>query len=479
MSKPVRVRIAPSPTGHLHVGVARTAILNWLFARHHQGKFIVRIEDTDQARSSQASEDMILHDLRWLGLNWDEGPDKGGEFGPYHQMKRLHLYEQVAQEMITRGAAFRCFVQQDDIDANREKALAESASTVFRSPYRDAPPSVWEAKLAAGEKPSIRLRVPDAIESVTVPDRIKGDTVFKAETLPDFVLLRSNGVPSYNFAVVVDDALMQISHVIRGDDHLTNTPKQMLIYQAMGWELPVFAHVPMILGGDRSKLSKRHGSVSIGQFMAEGYLPHAIVNFLSLLGWSSETQQELLALDELIAQINLDRISSSAAVFDQVKLNWMNGHYIRQLSEADYVRLATPYLQQAGYPATDDAITTKVLLSVREKVETLSQVVNHTKIYFDPQLTFENEDARAIAQSTTSRQIFATFCEELSRVTAIDTNSFREIMKSVQKITGIKGKELWIPIRVGLTGQVHGPDLGIIVEVLGREKCLERVRQAS
>lgn len=478
MADRVRVRFAPSPTGHLHVGVARTAILNWLFARHHDGTFILRIEDTDQARSTKASEQMILDDLRWLGLDWDEGPEIGGDYGPYHQMERIDMYQRVAQELLDTGRAFRCFVSQEEIDANREKAIAEGRSSTFRSPYRDAEPSVWQAKLDAGEQPTIRIKVPDSLEGITFNDHIKGEVSFKADTIPEFVLLRANGVPSYNFSVVVDDALMKISHVIRGDDHLTNTPKQILIYQAMGWDIPEFAHTPMILGEDRTKLSKRHGSVSIGQFMEEGYLPHALVNFLSLLGWSSESEEEILSLERLIKEIDLERVSGKSAIFDRTKLNWMNGVYIRQMSDDDFVEQAKPFMEKAGYPVVDADVTRRVLLSIKDKIETLAHISDHLDVYFADELTLENEEAEAIAHNEANQAIFKTFVREARKAAQLDLNAFRDIVKVVQQETGIKGKALWMPIRVGLTGQTHGPDLPLIVEVLGRDKCIARMEQA-
>lgn len=475
----IRVRFAPSPTGHLHVGVARTAILNWLFARKHQGTFIVRIEDTDLERSTKASEKMILDDLRWLGLNWDEGPEVGGEYGPYRQMERLAFYQKVAQELLAGGHAYRCFVSQEEIEARREAALGEGASTIFRSPYRDADESVWKPKVEAGEPYTIRIKVPDDLEEIKFHDHIKGEVTFKAETLPEFVLLRANGVPSYNFSVVVDDALMKISHVIRGDDHLTNTPKQILVYRAMGWPIPEFAHIPMILGEDRSKLSKRHGSVSIGQFMEDGYLPHSIVNFLSLLGWSSASHEEILSVETLIREIDLDRVSGSPAIFDRTKLNWMNGHYLRALNDADYFTLARPFLEKFGFAVDNLEQTQKILKSVQEKMAKLGDLKDHVGIFFDDELEYENEDARAIAKTDNSQKLFQAFIAEAEKVDALDVDSFKGVMKNVQQATGLKGKEIWMPIRVGLTGQQHGPDLALIVEVLGKDKCIRRVRQAS
>ena len=474
----VRVRFAPSPTGHLHVGVARTAILNWLFARKNKGSFILRIEDTDQARSTKESENMIIDDLKWLGLKWEEGPDIGGEFGPYRQMERLHLYHQVADELLAKGKAYRCFVSQEEIDENRETKLAEGQSTIFRSPYRDADESVWQKKIADGERFTVRIRVPDDLDSITIHDHIKGEVTFKAETIPEFVLLRADGVPSYNYSVVVDDALMKITHVIRGDDHLTNTPKQILIYQAMGWQIPEFAHIPMILGEDRSKLSKRHGSVSIGQFMEDGYLAEALVNFLSLLGWSSESEDEILSVDRLISEIDLDRVSGSAAVFDRKKLDWMNGTYIRNLPDDVYFTVGKKFLNLAGFPITDEDITQRILVSIRKYLSKFNDIKIHARVFFSDELEYENEEARTMAQTEQSQAIYLAFIDVVKESEKFDLTAFQEMMKQVQKITNIKGKDLWMPFRVGLTGQVHGPDLPIIIEALGKEKCIQRVKQA-
>ncbi|OQY30046.1 MAG: glutamate--tRNA ligase [Candidatus Cloacimonetes bacterium 4572_55] len=472
----IRARFAPSPTGHLHVGVARTAILNWLFVRHHKGKFILRVEDTDQARSSRESEMKIIEDLRQLGTDWDEGPDIGGQFGPYRQTERLDMYREVAETLLKKGAAYRCFLSQEEVDSRREQALASGESTILRSPYRDALEEVWQEKLAAGEVPTIRLKVPDYLEEVVFNDLIKGEIRFKAETIPEFVMLRANQTPSYNFAVSVDDALMKISHVIRGDDHLTNTPKQILVYRAMGVESPLFAHIPMILGADRSKLSKRHGSVSVGQFMEEGYLPQALVNFLSLLSWSSESKEEILSMDRLIDEIDLDRISSSAAIFDRSKLGWMNGQYIRGMDEEDFIRSALPFLKKAGRPADDSEITRKILLSIQSKIETLQQIDHHVSVFYDDDTT-PDSDADAIAQTEESQRIYRAFVEEAGKVDLLDLKGFRSVMKNVQKKSGVKGKHLWMPIRVGLTGKTQGPDLPIIIETLGKEHCIKRVRR--
>ncbi|HEX6176908.1 MAG TPA: glutamate--tRNA ligase, partial [Thermoanaerobaculia bacterium] len=316
----VRVRFAPSPTGHLHVGGARTAIFNWLFARHHDGTFLIRVEDTDQARSTRESEEMVLDDLRWLGLGWAEGPDVGGPHAPYRQSERVAIYRKAADDLIARDVAYRCYCSEEELEAKRKAAEAEG-----RPPHYDL--KCWYARKGAGEdtrapNSAIRFHVPDDGD-VTINDLIRGEVTWKKESLGDFIVVRSDGHPTYNFSVVVDDHEMEITHVIRAEEHLTNTHRQVLIYRAMGWQVPQFAHVSLILGQDRTKLSKRHGATSVSQYADDGFLPDAMVNYLTLLGWSSPDGEEIFTREELIAKFSLDRVNPAPAVFDPQKLDWL------------------------------------------------------------------------------------------------------------------------------------------------------------
>src|SRR5690242_7796038 len=330
----VRVRFAPSPTGHLHVGGARTAIFNWLYARRHGGTFIIRVEDTDQARSTRESEQMVLDDLRWLGLDWNEGPEIGGPHAPYRQSERVELYGRVANELVEKGVAYRCYCSEEELEAKRKQAEAES-----RPPHYDL--TCWLNRRHDDTPHAIRFHVPEDGD-VTIDDLIRGEVTWRKETLGDFIIVRSDGFPVYNFCVVVDDHDMKISHVIRAEEHLTNTHRQVLIYRAMGWDVPHFAHVSLILGQDRTKLSKRHGATSVSAYAEEGYLPDAMVNYLTLLGWSSPDGLDVFSRDYAIANFSLERVNAAPAVFDPQKLEWLNGQYVHAMSAADLAPLVRP-----------------------------------------------------------------------------------------------------------------------------------------
>ncbi|MEK7812777.1 MAG: glutamate--tRNA ligase, partial [Candidatus Desantisbacteria bacterium] len=347
----IRVRFAPSPTGYLHIGGSRTALFNWLFAKHNQGTFVLRIEDTDIERSSQGSEGTIISSLRWLGLDWDEGPDIGGEFGPYRQCERLAIYNEYAEELLKQGKAYYCYCIEEELEERRTQALAEKRTPGYDGRCRNLSTKEQEQLKASGRKPSIRFHVPDEIPAVIIQDEVRGQVVFQPDTLKDFVIVRSNGVASYNFAVVIDDSLMKITHVIRGEDHLSNTPKQILIYQALGFNLPHFAHLPLMLGEDGSRLSKRHGATSTEAFKDMGYLSEAMVNYLALRGWAEGDgiNRELYAACDLIDCFSIEGVSKSAAIFDMQKLTWMNGIYIRQLPPDELTQLCLPYIEQAVY----------------------------------------------------------------------------------------------------------------------------------
>ncbi|NOY77447.1 MAG: glutamate--tRNA ligase [Calditrichaeota bacterium] len=464
-----RVRFAPSPTGYLHVGNARTAILNWLFARHTGGTFILRVEDTDFERSTREFEQGIYEDLHWLGLNWDEGPDIGGDYGPYRQSERLDLYRKFAQQLLEEGKAFLCYCTQEEIEARNQAALTQGEQHKYDGHCLHLTEEQKRAYEAEGRKPVIRFHVPQ--ETIRFQDVIKGEISFEGENISDFIILRSDGVATYNFAVVVDDALMKISHIIRGDDHLSNTPKQVLLFRALGFDVPLFVHIPMILGSDRSKLSKRHGITSVRMYREKGYLPETLVNFLSLLSWSSESGDEILPIDRLIREFDFSRMSKSAAIFDVEKLNWMNGWYIRNAELDRVVELSVPYLEKAGFSVGDRDYIRRVVETVRSKVDYLAQIPEHAKIFFQESVVIESDEAREMVAQESSQAVFRAFLEELSRTEELSAETFMHIMKAVQKKTGVKGKFLWMPVRIALTGQMHGPELPKVVEILGKEKC--------
>lgn len=473
MSGNVRVRFAPSPTGNLHIGNVRTAIMNWLFARNTGGSFILRIEDTDEERSTRESEDSILGQLNWFGLEWDEGPVKGGDFGPYRQSERIDLYRSRVQKLLDSGKAYKCFCTKEDLEKDREKALLEKRDPGYSGRCRNLSEDEINTFESEMRKYVVRFRVPEG--KVNFTDLVQGEMEFDAETITDFVIQREDGSSPYNFACVVDDAEMQISHVIRGNDHLSNTPRQVMLYETFGIEIPLFAHIPMILGQDGSRLSKRHGHTSLSEFRQEGYLPEALLNFLSLLSWSSESGDEVLSKDRLIEEFTFSRVSKSAAKFDKVKLNWMNGLYIRELDPGRRSELAWPYFEEKGLTAVDSETFSKIIDSVHDKVETLSEFPSKAEIYFQDEVEITGEEERSVIAGENTYTILKKLKDGLNAEDGFSVQSLMAVMKSIQKETGIKGKDLWMPVRVALTGQVHGPELQVVLDVIGRERCIRRL----
>ncbi len=474
MNNPVRVRFAPSPTGHLHIGNVRTAILNWLFARHTGGTFILRIEDTDVERSTKISEASILEDLRWLHLDWDEGPEHGGDFGPYRQSERLHLYQQYAQQLVAERKAYYCYCTGSELEAERESAIAQGSGQVrYSGKCRSLTPEQQDEARQKGIAPATRFHVPE--QAVSFTDLVKGELHFPANTFGDFVIVRSGGLPTYNFAAVIDDHLMQISHVIRGDDHVSNTPKQKVLSDAFGWSVPAFCHIPMILGEDRSRLSKRHGATSLDQFAEKGYLPEAIINFLSLLSWSSESGEEVLSVERLIKEFSFERINHSAAVFDTTKLNWMNGVYIRKLDPEQLAQQVKPVFVKAGYTLPANDVLKELLLLLHESVEYLAQFVEKAAFFFAERIHITDGAAIAMSQSEASEKVYWSFLRQLEHLENFTPEVFREMMKTVNKETGVMGKDLWMPIRIALTGALHGPDLPKLAALLGKERVREMI----
>jgi nondiscriminating glutamyl-tRNA synthetase len=440
----IRVRFAPSPTGHLHVGGARTAIFNWLFAKHHGGTFIIRVEDTDQARSTAESETMVLDDLRWLGLMWDEGPDIGGPHAPYRQSERVARYADVARELIARGIAYRCYCTEEELEAKRKIAEAES-----RPPHYDL--TCWINRRDDDSIPhAIRFHVPDDGD-VTIDDAIRGEVTWKRESLGDFILVRSDGLPTYNFSVVVDDHDMEITNVIRAEEHLTNTHRQVLVYRAMEWAIPQFAHVSLILGQDRTKLSKRHGATSVSAYAEAGFLAEAMVNYLTMLGWSAPDGRDVFDRDYAIANFALDRVNSGPAVFDPQKFEWLNGQYIHVMSAAELRPLVVnaigfdaPWLEEAI-----DVVKTSVHLLPQFK-----EMIRFVTDYAPPEIDREF----AIAVANDLREHGAP----------LDADAVKAMNERLKKTTGRKGKELFMPLRLMLTGMDHGPELVRAIPLLER-----------
>ena len=474
----MRLRFAPSPTGQLHVGNARTALFNWLLAHGKDGTFILRIEDTDIERSTRESETSILEDLRWLGLDWDEGPDLEGPHGPYRQSERLHLYESYANELIAAGHAYLCFCSPQQLDAYRREMLAAGRPPRYPGTCRNLSKEETQRRVEAGEKPVIRFRVPEDVE-VTFNDLVRGDVSFSTEVIGDPVIVRSEGRPAYNFAVVVDDALMEITHVIRGEDHISNTPRQLLMYQALGFTPPAFAHLSMVMGPDHTPLSKRHGATSVAEFRERGYLPEALVNYLALIGWSPGGDEELLPVDELARRFNVEDVGHSAGVFDQEKLAWMNRHYMKAAAPA---RLAAESLRfflrhrfvEQRTAAAMEYIGSLLPLTVGS-VDRLEEIPDRVRFIFayDAAAALARPEIAGVLHEPGAREVIAALATEISGP-LLDRDGFRAMAARVKDRTGQKGKSLFHPIRAALTGESGGPELDLAVPAIDRGSQLPR-----
>ncbi|MCL4459649.1 MAG: glutamate--tRNA ligase [Chloroflexi bacterium] len=484
MNNGVRVRIAPSPTGPLHVGRARTALFNWLFTRANDGVFIVRIEDTDRIRSTEENLRSILTSLRWLGLEWDEGPEVGGPYGPYFQMQRLPLYQEFAQRLLRAGAAYYCYCTPDELTAMRE--AAKRAKMPFRYPGRCRPLTTKQraAYEAEGRRPVLRFAAPST-GSTAFKDLIRGDITFDNTEIDDLVLVKSDGIPTYNFAVVVDDITMQITHIIRGDDHIANTPKQLLLYKALDASPPDFAHLPMVLGLDRAKLSSRHGATSVMEFAELGYLPEAMVNYLALLGWAFDDKREIFRKEELVQHFRIERVSKTAAAFSIEKLDWMNGYYIRQLSLKELAERALPFWQKAGLVPTDQVPTKtltyiqKMIPLIQERVKRLGEVVELTDFFFKERLTYDS--ALLIGKGMTAAMTKLALAETkrvVENLSLFNSETLEIQMRSLAESLGLKTGQLFGAVRVAVTGRTVAPPLFQTIAVLGREKTLDRLTEA-
>ncbi len=471
----MRVRFAPSPTGHLHVGNVRTALFNWLLARRHDGTFILRIEDTDVERSTLESDAAILDDLRWLGLDWDEGPEVEGPVGPYRSSERLAEYQSRADVLLEEGRAYYCFCTPEQLEAERKAALAENLPPKYSGRCAQINPAEAKNRVRAGEQAAIRFRTPENRE-VVFRDLVRGDIRFHTDVIGDQVLLRSDGNPAYNFAVVVDDGLMGVTHVVRGEDHISNTPRQLLIYEALGFAPPEFGHVAMVLGPDHTKLSKRHGAVSVDEFREKGYLPEALLNYLALLSWSPGEGQELVPLAEMAKRFSLRDLGHSASVFDEEKLAWVNRHYLKNANPARLAELSIPYLERAGYvtsPLTPEGleylgITVPVYST---SVDRLDQVPQRLRQLFEYSAgaALAHPEIRAEVAAQAARRVIDTLADELgSAPRLVDKQTFREIADRVKQKTGQKGRDLFHPIRIALTGASDGPELDLLLPAIDR-----------
>lgn len=481
MTKKVRVRYAPSPTGFLHIGGARTALFNYLYAKHNGGDFVVRIEDTDIERNVEGGEASQLDNLRWLGIIPDESIDIGGPYAPYRQMERLDIYKEHADKMLAAGQAYKCFCSSEKLEASREAQKAAGvAAPTYDGTCRHLSAEEVEAKIAAGESYTIRAAVPENV-TYSFTDLVRGDVTFESKDIGDWVLVKANGIPTYNYAVVLDDHFMDITHVFRGEEHLSNTPKQMMIFDAFGWEYPQYGHMTLIVNEDRKKLSKRDESIIqfVAQYKDLGFLPEAMFNFFALLGWSPEGEDEIFSHDELVKLFDEKRLSKSPSMFDKVKLTWMNNQYIKQLSHEDVVALALPHLQKAGLvseePTEAEAAWAANLIGLyHEQMSFGAEIVELSSLFFKEELEYD-EEAKEVLAGELVPAVMTAFKAQLEALEAFDAASIKAAIKEVQKETGAKGKNLFMPIRVVTTGQTHGPELADAISLIGKEKVIARV----
>lgn len=480
MDSGIRVRYAPSPTGHLHIGNSRTAIFNYLFARRHGGKFIIRIEDTDTKRNVAGGEHNQLTYLRWLGVDWDESVDVGGPYGPYRQTERLDIYKRYTDQLFEQGDAYYCYCTEEELEAEREAQMARGETPRYSGKCRGLSENDRERLEAEGRKASVRFKVKPGRE-YEFNDLVKGSIRFTSDETGDFVIVKKDGVPTYNYAVVIDDHEMRISHVLRGEDHVSNTPRQLMIYEAFGWEPPIFGHMTLIVNEQRKKLSKRDESIVqfIEQYEALGYLPETLFNFIVLLGWSPGGEEEIFSREEFIRMFDAERLSRSPAVFDTEKLRWMNNHYIKKAEPQRIVDLCVPHLQKAGYlPAELDdeqrQLAYDLVTLYQEQLGCAADIVDAAAMFFRDVPPLGEEEAAVLAEPQVPA-VLASFRRAVEQSDAWTPESIGSLLKAVQADTGVKGKGLFMPIRVALTGQMHGRDLNRTICLLGKEKVLSRL----
>lgn len=486
MSSNVRVRFAPSPTGEPHLGNIRTALFNWLFARNQGGTFIVRVEDTDQARKVEGATDAIFDALRWLGIDWDEGPEAGGDFGPYYQSERLDTYHTHTQQLIEQGDAYYCYCTPDRLDAMRKEQQARKQPPGYDRHCRDLTPEqleAWRVEMGAGDRqPVVRFKMPLTGIS-TIDDVIRGEVTFDLSLLDDFVILKSDGYPTYHLANVVDDHLMEISHVMRAEEWLSSAPRHKELYRALGYDMPVLAHLPIILGPDKSKLSKRHGATSVLEYRDNGYLPEAMANFLVLLGWSLDDHTEMFDRESLIRSFDLERVSASPAVFNKDKLDWFNGVYMRTLETDELTEKVLPYLEE-GLPEEvarplDRDYVSRIMPLVHERLKTLSEAPELTSFFFLEKLRFNPLDMiqkgmdRFVAQEALEKIV-----ERLDPVEPWDEATLEGTLRPLAEELELTTGQLFGPIRVAISGRKAAPPLFETMAVLGKERCMDRLRAA-
>jgi nondiscriminating glutamyl-tRNA synthetase len=483
----VRVRFAPSPTGYVHIGGLRTALYNYLFAAQQNGTYLLRIEDTDRTRLVEGAVENIIEALDWTGIHHNEGPfvdDEGnlkekGDFGPYIQSNRLEIYQKYIEQLLESGHAYHCFCTKERLDKLRSDQKVMGKITKYDGLCRGISLADARKRVAEGEPHVIRLKLP-ANHDIVFNDLVRGRVSVNTDDMDDQVLMKSDGFPTYHLAVIVDDHLMGITHIIRGEEWVPSTPKHVYTYEAFGWEAPQFVHLPNILNRDKKKLSKRQGDVAVGDFKKKGYLPEALVNYIAMVGWAPEDNQEIMSMEELIEKFSLDRVSKSGGVFDVDKLNWVSAHYIREADIDRLTRLCIPYLKEAGLISEKDCkerhdwIRLVVKVS-RDNLSYLSQIGDEAKIFFGKEVAVENDEAMELLQMEHVPGLLRVLKEKVKQAEIIDAEFGKAIFKTLKKETGVKGKNLFMPVRIALTGQMHGPEMVEIIEVLGKDTIIERI----
>jgi len=476
----IKVRFAPSPTGPLHIGGARSALFNYLFAKHTGGSMLLRIEDTDLERSKSEYEEEIIESLNWLGIVWDEGigVEIEGNNGPYRQTERCQIYKEYMQKLLDSEQAYYCFCSEEELEAERKVQMSNGQMPRYSGKCRYLTDEQIQEKLNQGIVPAVRFKVP-ANKVYVVDDLVRGRVSFESESSGDFIIVKSDGLPTYNFAVVIDDVLMGVTHVIRAEEHLSNTPRQLMIYDALNLRRPQFAHVSLILGEDRQKMSKRHGATSLVQYREMGYLPEALFNFLALLGWSPEGEEEILMPEQIIKEFSLDRVSKSPAVFDFNKLNWMNQQYIKKLSNQQLGEKLRPYIERTAYKEKIQNLNEEkydiLITAIRDRISYLGEVDEHLKVFFED-IQYEPE-AWEILQQEGINNVLQEFMENIPETYTAD--DIYKLIKGIVKKLKVKPKNVFMPIRCALTGNMHGPELPYLITIWGREETLRRINMTQ
>lgn len=482
MQHGVRVRFAPSPTGELHIGGVRTALFNWLFARNQGGRFVLRIDDTDRQRSSEAYLQSILESFQWLNLDWDEGPGKEGAYGPYRQSERLNIYNEEVARLLAQGHAYTCFCTAEDLEADREKCRSLGQPPRYSGRCRNLSPAEVASGKESGLTYVIRTITPETGETV-VDDLVRGKVTFENKVFDDPIIIKSDGIPTYNFASVVDDSKMDITHVIRAEEHLSNTPRQQIIALQLGYEIPRYAHVPMILAPDHSKLSKRHGATSVQEYRDQGILPEALLNYLALLGWSPGRDREILSLEEMVNLFSLERVSKNPAIYDLQKLTWINGHYLRAANGERVTSMAIPFMLKDSIITADQALQErdkieKVVGLVREKVKTLAEVSEASGYFFTDEFTFDEKGVAKHFKKNGAAMMLQQIGEALEKVNPFTVEELEKAFTALSEASNLPLNKINPATRLAVSGRLMGPELFPLLSVLGRDKAVQRIKKA-